>query len=615
MIYRVWTSRLLPVLLLLLLTAMACADETAPIVVTASRIAESADNTLFSVTIIKREEIERSQSASIADLLRGKAGIDVTNQGGQGQLTSLFLRGTNTSHVTVLVDGIRMGSVTAGGVSWEFIPLAQVDRIEIVRGPNSALYGSEAIGGVVQIFTKRGKGDMQWGISAGAGRYNTREAALDFSGSSNGNWFAGHLTRLDTDGFNAREPTVVFGTPLNEPDDDGFNNTSISFRAGHRFSNNTEIEFHGLHSEGSLEFDNTATSPDEEDFVEQAAGITLRISPADNLGITAAAGRSLDKRKTFRATLPGSRVFFDSERRTFSLQGDYYRTDTDVFTLGFDSHDDLVDSSTGYNETSRYTNAVFAQYRGEIGKHTFLGRIRPLDDEQFGSHTTGNIAWGYPVSNHMQLTASYGTAYRAPTFNDLYFPSFMGFPTSDPNLDPETSNTLELGLQGKTGELEWDIRAFRTDIDDLIIFDLATFLPANIGKARIDGLEVSISGTLFGWMTDTSITLLDPRDEITDKVLPRRAKRSFNLAVDRQFGTAGIGAIFRAQSSRYDDSGNTVKAGGYGILDLHATWSPVKNWGIRGHINNVLDKKYQTVDTYNSERRSLFVSVNYRSNG
>ncbi|MGB5339690.1 MAG: TonB-dependent receptor, partial [Gammaproteobacteria bacterium] len=331
--------------------------------------------------------------------------------------------------------------------------------------------------------------------------------------------------------------------------------------------------------------------------------------------ITAVAGRSLDKRKTFRATLPGSRVFFDSERRTFSLQGDYYRTDTDVFTLGFDFHDDLVDSNTAYNETSRYTNAVFAQYRGEIGKHTFLGRIRPLDDEQFGSHTTGNIAWGYPVSSHMQLTASYGTAYRAPTFNDLYFPPFMGFPTSDPNLDPETSNTLELGLQGKTGGLDWDIRAFRTDIDDLIIFDLATFLPANIGKARIDGLEVSISGTLFGWMTDTSITLLDPRDVNTDKVLPRRAKRSFNLAVDRQFGTAGIGAIFRAQSSRYDDSGNTVKAGGYGILDLHATWSPVKNWGIRGHINNVLDKKYQTVDTYNSERRSLFVSVNYRSNG
>jgi vitamin B12 transporter len=593
--------------------ALGAASGQAPVVVTATRMAQTADETLSAITIITRDEIERSQAGSITELLRGRTGIDIVSQGGAGQLASMFMRGTNPGHVSLLIDGIRMGSVTAGRVSWEFIPLQQVERIEIVRGPNSALYGSETIGGVIQIFTRRGKGPLQWSAMAGGGRYNTREAALDFSGSADNNWFSGQLSRLETDGFDAREPTVEFGTPINDPDDDGHDNTSLSLRVGRRFSGGAEVEFHGLHAEGNIEFDSSDPFPNADDFVEQVLGVSLRTPLTELLNLTATAGRSLDERKSFRSGAPGSTTQFDSERRSFSLQGDYSRSDADIFTLGLDYHDDRVDSSTPYNETARYTQAVFAQYRGERGRHTLLARIRPLDDEQFGSHTTGNLAWGYQLHATTRLIASWGTAYRAPTFNDLYFPDFMGFPTSNPDLDPEESETLELGAEGRAGGLDWDLRIFRTRIDNLIVFDLATFLPSNVNKATIEGLEATLSGDLYGWTTSTSATFLNPTDDNTGNILPRRAKRSLKLDIYRQFGKAGIGASFITQSSRFDDQGNTISLGGYGLLDLRASWQLGRNWQLQGRLENAFDKEYQTVDTYNTAGRSLFANLHYRA--
>ncbi len=596
-----------------LFTGLAAGAATAqtPVIVTATRMAQTADETLASVTVITRAEIERSQAVSLSELLRSVTGIDIASQGGSGQLSSMFMRGTNPGHVSLLVDGLRMGSVTAGRVSWEFIPLQQVERIEIVRGPNSALYGSEAIGGVIQVFTRRGKGPLQWSVTAGGGRYDTREATLDVSGSAGDNWFSGQLSRLETGGFDARDPTVEFGSPIDDPDDDGHDNTALSLRAGHRFSGGSELEFHGLHAQGNVEFDSSDPFPNEDDFVEQVLGVSLRTPLTAFLDLTATAGRSLDERESFRAGVPGSTIHFDSERRSFSLQGDYAPSDADIVTLGLDYHDDRVDSSTSYKETARYTQAVFAQYRGERGGHTLLARIRPLDDEQFGSHTTGNLAWGYQLHPTTRLVASWGTAYRAPTFNDLYFPDFMGFPTSNPDLDPEESETLELGAEGRAGGIDWDLRLFRTRIDNLIVFDLASFLPANVNEATIEGLEATLSGDLYGWTTSTSASFLNPTDDNTGNTLPRRARRSLKLDIDRRFGKTGLGATFLAQSARYDDQANNMRLGGYGLVNLRASWSLDRHWKLQGRIENLFDRDYETVATYNSPGRGLYLSLRY----
>lgn len=589
--------------------------EQAPIVVTATRVAQTADETLSSVTVITRADIERSQAGSLSELLQGIAGVNIVSQGGNGKLTSLYLRGTNPGHVSVLVDGIRMGSVTSGTVAWEFLPLAQVERIEVARGPNSALYGSEAIGGVIQIFTRRGAGAARWGAMAGAGRYGAREAGADISGSSDSNWYSARIAHEQTDGFDARQPTVEFGSPVDEPDDDGYDNTSASLRLGHRFTDGTEIEFHGLHAEGNTEYDSTTPFANEDDFVQQALGVSLLTMPTDNWDLTLSAGRSLDERDSFRQGEPSSEFTFDTERITLAVQNDFTLASEAVVTAGIDYHDDRVDSTTDYNETSRATTAGFLQYRGDHGQHSLLARFRYLDDEQFGDHTTGNLAWGHPLGQSMRITASYGTAYKAPTFNDLYFPPFMGFPTSNPNLQPEESTSVEIGLEGQTGQLDWDVRAYHTKIDDLIVYDLATFLPGNVDEATIQGLELSVSGQLLDWNTSATATLLDTEDEATGNELPRRARRTLRIDMDRDLGKAGLGASLIAQSSRYDDRGNTVRVSGYGVVNVRGSYQLGHELSLQARIDNLFDHDYQLVDTYNTAGRSLFVTLRYESGG
>lgn len=589
--------------------------EQAPIVVTATRVAQTADETLSSVTVITRKEIERSQAGSLGELLQGITGVNVVSQGGNGKLTSLYLRGTNPGHVSVLVDGIRMGSATSGTVAWEFLPLAQVERIEVVRGPNSALYGSEAIGGVIQIFTRRGDGPVRWGVTAGGGRYNTLETDANISGGAGNGWYSARIAHRQTEGFDARQPTVEFGSPVDDPDRDGYDNTSASLRLGHRFADGSEIEFHGLHVAGSTEYDTTVPFANEDDFVQQALGVTLRTLPADNWDLTVSAGRSLDERDSFRRGAPGSGFTFNTERLTLSLQNDFTLAGEDVVSAGIDYHDDRVDSTTVYNETSRATTAGFIQYQGEIANHSLLARIRRLHDEQFGNRNTGNLAWGYPVGATTRISAAYGTAYKAPTFNDLYFPEFMDIETSNPNLRPETSESLEIGLEGRAPGFDWDVRAFRTDIEDLIVFDLASFLPGNVNNAVIKGLELALSGVLLDWDTSATATFLDAEDDATGKDLPRRARRSLRLDLDRDFGKAGLGATFIAQSSRYDDAGNTIRVGGFGVLNVRGTYELGRGLSLEGRIDNLLDKNYRTVDTYNTPGRSLFATLRYEADG
>jgi len=578
----------------------------APIIVTATRVAQTADEALSAVTVITRAQIERSQAASLSELLQGMAGIETVTQGTGGNLTSFYLRGTNPGDVTVLVDGIRMGSATTGTVAWEFLPLEQIERIEISRGPNSALYGSEAIGGVIQIFTRRGEGPFRYGTSITGGRYNTGEVAADLSGGSNAQWISARLAHNWTGGFNARQPTVEFGTPLDEPDNDGNDNTSASLQLGHRFANGSEIEFHGLHAAGYTEYDGNYSN--EDDFVQQAIGLTLRATPLDGWDLTTSAGRSIDWRNSFLTSNPGVHDKFNTERRTFSLQNDFFLTDDNVISAGFDLHDDRVDSTTPYNETSRKTKALFVQYRGEQGRQSLLARLSPLHDEQFGNYTTGNIAWGYQLRENTRLMASYGTAFKAPTFNDLYYPGF-----SNPNLQPEESDTVEVGVSGQEGAIAWDVRAYHIRIDNLIVFDPSTSLPGNVNKAKIDGLEATLSGNLLGWDTSAAVTLLDPTDDSTGNTLPRRAKLSLRIDVDRQFDKAGAGATLIAQSDRFDDGGNTVHVAGFGILNLRASWKLDRSLTLQGRVDNALDKDYETVATYNTAGRSLFVTLHYES--
>jgi vitamin B12 transporter len=591
-------------------------NESDAVVVTATRTTQTADESLASVSVITREDIERSQATSVSELLTGLTGIDSANTGGYGKTTSLFIRGTNSDHVLVLIDGVKIGSATLGSASFEFLPLSQIERIEVVRGPRSSLYGSEAVGGVIQIFTRKGLDKTDTHAEMGAGSYNTRAISAGMSSVKDDTGLSMTAARFKTGGFNAQKPTPgPYG--VNEPDNDGYSNDSVTARLSHRFDGNTEIDAHLFRAQGHTDFDGNYQN--QTNFIQQAVGTDLNFAPVNNWQVKLRAGQSQDNTDNFK-----DRTFvsnFDTQRDTASWQNDVTLGKNQLLTLGVDRQEDHVISSTSYTTDRRNDKGVFGQIQNKFDSQDFLLSLRQDDTDTFGKYSTGSAAWGYALSKPLRLTASYGTAFKAPTINDLYFTDIFG-DHGNPNLRPEKSRNLEAGLHGKHDWGNWSVSAYQTSIDDLIIWvtDPTTFtsVPENINKARIRGLETQLSTVFAGWQSRLNFTITDPRDVGTNQILPRRSKQTLKLDADRAFGRAHFGMTWLAQGKRYeydytDPSNPTpIPMGGYGLLNLRAQYDLSKDWQMRAHLDNVFDKQYETAHNYNSPGRSLFVSLNYQ---
>ncbi|HHL45207.1 MAG TPA: TonB-dependent vitamin B12 receptor [Gammaproteobacteria bacterium] len=584
--------------------------EFEPMVVTATRTAETADETLASVTVITRRDIERQQARSIQDVLRGVPGISIANNGGPGKNTSLFLRGTESDHVLVLIDGVKTGSATSGTTPFQYIPIDQVERIEIVRGPRSSLYGSEAIGGVIQIFTRKGGGVFKPSFSVGGGSYNTYNASAGISGGGDRGWFNVNVSTVDTAGFNACNGKPLpdgAGCFTTEPDKDGYNNLSGSLRGGYRFENGIEVDAYALRSENDTDYDGSFVN--ESDAVEQILGVTFRYSLLDSWRLALTGGRSQDDSKNYKDGLFKSR--FNTERDTVSLQNDITVAKDHLLTLGADYQDDRIDSTTPYAVTSRNNKGLFFQYLGMIGAHEIQASLREDDNEQFDKRTTGGLAWGYPLSGKLRLTASYGTAFKAPTFNELYWPGY-----GNPDLRPEESRSLEVGLKGTSRGSNWSFNIYETHVDDLIAYDAATFAPGNVDEVYIRGLEAAVTAQVAGWTLATNLTLLKPENRSAGSnkgnILPRRAEQSLRFDADRSFGRYSLGATFLAEGRRYDELANTRRLDSYATVDLRAGYRVSERWLLQGRIENLFDEQYETAAFYNQPDRSLFVTVRYQ---
>lgn len=597
--------------LLFVSPTLSAADNAAePVVVTATRTARTVDETLASVTVITREDIERLQASTVLDLLRGTPGLSITNNGGLGKSTSVFLRGTESDHVLVLIDGVKVGSATLGTAAFQDIPVEQIERIEIVRGPRSSLYGSEAIGGVIQIFTRKGGGALRPYLSFGGGSYQTYNASAGVSGGGERGWFNLSASGLTTEGFNAcngKPSPGGAGCFTYEPDKDGYRNASGSVRAGYRFTNSAEVDVNALRAEGKNRFDGSFVN--ESQSVQQVLGGRLRLTPLAAWHMTLAAGQSRDDSDNFKDGAFKSR--FDTTRDTVSLQNDITLGQTHLVTVGLDYQNDKIDSTEAYAVTARDNEGLFAQYQGAFGPQNVQFAVRRDDNEQFGEHTTGGLAWGYDLDKDLRVTASYGTAFKAPTFNELYFPDF-----GNPNLRPEESRSYELGVRGKNAWGGWSLSAYQTDVDDLIAFDAATFAPANIDEARIRGIEAVLSVRLSEWQLRSSLTLLDPENRASGanygKVLPRRAEQALRVDLDRTFGKFRVGGSLLSEGRRYDDLANTREMGGYAILNLRGEYVLTRAWRLQARIENLFDKEYETASYYNQPGRSFFVTLRYQ---
>ncbi len=573
--------------------------------VTATRMSRTMDQTLAAVTVITREDIEKSQARDITQLLDGAQGVTMNSTGGLGKTAGIRLRGTSSNQVLMLIDGVRIGSATLGTVAFQDIPLAQIERIEIVRGPRSQLYGADAMGGVIQIFTRKGKPGGQVTADAEYGSHNTARVALGIAGTMDSLEYSLGLADLQTDGFNALKN--------NNPDKDGYSNRSLSGHLGYRFSSGLKLSVTGLRAKGENEYD-SAWGPAnfyDSDFLQQSLVSKLEYSPSDIWDMSLSLGESRDEATNY--TNSSFTSFFNTQRRQLSWQNDFAVNEESVLTVGFDFLRDQVEGTSSYSVNERDNKALFAQYQTAFGLNDFVIGLRHDDNESFGGYNTGNIAWGRELTGTLRLIVSYGTGFRAPTFNDLYYQDPWGS-NGNPDLTPEESQSVELSLNGSPSWGGWNVNLFRTDFDGLIDWvEIApfTYQPQNINQARIDGLEAGISTEIAGWRVSGNLTLLDPRNRVTGRQLVERSQRALRIDIDRSFGMTEVGATLNARSHSYSDVANSLKTAGFGTLDLRAAHHLSREWTLRGQIRNLFDRDYETIRTYNTGGRELFVSVHY----
>lgn len=577
-------------------------------VITANRTAMSVDETLASVTVITREDIERSQVRSTQELLRRYANVTIKNTGGRGKQTSMFLRGTESTHTLFLIDGVKVGSATSGLTAFQNIPVDQIDRVEIVKGPRSSLYGSEAAGGVVQIFTRK---EHQQGftpfVRVGAGSDDTKEMAVGFGARNDYASLNATYSYEETDGIDTYKGY--------ESDDDGFENSSLSVNSAMNFSKDTVLTFTYLQSHGQNEFDDTFSF-----YPNQESKDTLRtIGVGLNSQITSAwstdvqLGRSWDKSHTYANYVKTST--YETRRDSLSWLNHVALSDVSMLTLGYDYQEDHSVTTDNFIQNERYNHGVFTQLQTEIEGHDLEASLRYDDNEQFGSERTGNLAWGYSFNNATRVRASYGTAFVAPSFNFLYHPGYGFCCSGNPDLKPEQTDTFEMGVDGSIESVEWSATWFRTRVEDLIISEAPVYVPENVSKARIQGFEFGFNTHFFDWAIRSELTLISAKSRSGDtsgKRLINRPKQTLSVMMDRDFNRFSLGVTVIAESESYVDQQNTVALPGYATLDLRAGYLITDELKLQAKVENIFEQEYELSRGYNQPELTYLVSVTYQ---
>ena len=597
--------------------------ELQPLIVTSGRHAEPVQQATAATTVFTRKDIERLQVRSVAELLERVPGVSVSRTGGAGSQTGLFMRGTSTAQTLVLVDGQRIAAASSGTSSLEFLSPEQIERVEVVRGARSALYGSDAIGGVVQIFPRQGSGDgLKPYVRLGAGSNQTFERSLGLSGGDGQTRFNLGAALDETQGIDATRDN--FGA---NGDDDAYRNKSLSLNVSHRFNDDLKIGFSALDQRGQAEFEDIfSTSLPTTDFQLSSLSSYIDANLSKVWNSRLEIGHSEDKRDTGNDQPQASAdafYSFNTYRDSVNWVNTLTLNERHQVLLGADWYEDRLHSDTDFVEDSRWNQAAFVQHRYSAEHFSTELGLRHDKNQQFGSENSWNAALTVPFNADNDLILSYSEGFRAPTFNDLYYPDFcfsgFCFPSANPDLKPETSKGYEAQWRSRyseTGALELSL--YRIDLQDAIVLD-QNFIPQNVQTARINGFEAALKQELFGWQSSLALALIDPRDRDTGHTLARRAKRTLSLDLDRQFGKFAVGTSWRAVSGRYDDADNTRELGGYGLLSLRGTWQASEEVAFDLKLNNLFDKDYAeaTYSTtngrfgYNTEGRTALFAVTW----
>ncbi|HDZ45632.1 hypothetical protein LCGC14_0097470 [marine sediment metagenome] len=562
-----------------------------PVVVTATLAPRTANESLSSVSVLDEATFRRQDPISLIDLFRGQPGVDVTSNGSFGKNSSVYLRGAPSDASVLMIDGIRLRSATSGGAAFQYLDPRMFDRAEIVRGPRGSLYGADAVGGVIQLFTPEGDEEgPQPRISVGGGSFNTQRLSAGVSGREGGTRYSFAGSHFNTDG----QPVSRGG------EDKGYDNTSALARIAHTFNSGTEVGLLALRARGNNEYDRG-----ENDFVQQVMGLYGELPVTDRWQSRLTLSEARDELDTIDNF--GNSVI-DTRTQTARWQNNV-QFGAHELIAGAEISEDRVSSTNDFDATRRDNKAVFTQGLLDFAPFAIQASLRYDDNEAYGDEVTGSVGLGYQVDNVHTLRASLGTAFKAPSFNDLYWPN-----SGNPDLNPESSETVEVGVRGQYNQWFWDLAAFQNDYDDLIAWaptPSGLFAPQNVNNARIRGAEFSSGVELNDWTLQAAFTYLDPEDRDTGNRLARRASQSVRLDADRELGDWSLGGSLVAQNHRYDNAANTQRLSGYGLVNLRAGWQFAPLWTARVTLENAFDKEYETTRDYINAGRAGFLSVHF----
>lgn len=573
-------------------------------VVTATRVEQSLTDVVADVSVIDRDTIERSGAVALADVLVRVPGLSMARNGGLASTTSVFVRGAESRFTAVFVDGVRIDSQSTGGASWQNIPLSQVERIEVVRGPAAAVYGSDALGGVIQIFTRKGEAGFTPSLGLGVGTHGTWRLDTHLSGATEAVDYSIGITRELSDGFNTK-PTG------SQPDRDGYRATSASARLGWALNEAHRLELTAISSDSTARYDSGGTADDETVSDMQALGVSWSAKWDDVYRSKLSVGQSTDRYET-----RPSPYVTKTELNNYLWHNEWRWVGQSVSADLERREDRLLNASTVPVRTRRSVDALALGYGLNVQAHTLQLNVRHDDDSEFGGETTGSAAYAYRLSPQWRVTAAAGTAFRTPTLFQRF--SIYGVPT----LQAESARNVEAGLKYQQPGTSWGVVVFRNQVKNLITYVSGAgacingtgSYPGcygNTARALYQGLTLSGQQQVGAVELRASLDWLDPQDRDTGKQLARRAKRQALLGADSRWAGWTLGVETQWVAQRFDNASNTKRLPGYALLNLAASTSLAPEWILQLRLNNALDKAYQTALGYATEGRTLYAGVRW----
>ncbi|WP_372760372.1 TonB-dependent receptor domain-containing protein [Pseudoalteromonas sp.] len=583
------------------------------ITVTANKFEQSINNVLASVVLIERSDIERSNVRDLPSLLATQVGFQINANGGFGQNSGVSLRGSGTRHTLVLVDGVRTGSATLGYTAISNIALNSIERIEIVKGSRAAVYGSDALAGVINIITRKAT-SLTLDATFGSDAYqNYQIAGTHASGATTASFNAGIEK---TDGFDVLQGVAA--------DEDDYKNKNIGFNISYVDAQLGKFKLLGQYSEGHAHYDSAFSLVDSEvennEFQNYQTALGWEKS-FDTHTHAIKLAFSSDAADNYRIDYTGATVVdvFETQRKQLDYTSHYQVAETLEFSGGVNWYkDDISGTSGDYAKDSREVLAGFIGAYYDDEKLLANLAVRYDNDQYFGDETTYTAALGYHLHNNATFRISQSSGFKAPTFNDLYYP-FSG----NADLAPETSVNQEIGLSLDFSQATVEVAIFRNEIENLIAWApnaAGDWQPENINKARHEGVEFSFANDVLGFDNQLNFTYLSAKNSETGAAQTYVSPRSVNWSVAKQWGDFDAGFSMQYRSQR---EGKLTKLSAYTLWNLAANYQVNEHVTVSLRVENLFDKEYNAVDShadfttgevyyYNTAERRFFAGASYQ---